>query len=104
MIRRPPRSTLFPYTTLFRSGAESGAWRVPYRGRGQDMAEGAVRERLDRCCGPGDSTGQPAHVVRPDVGVQPPTAGGPGRGRWEPQSPAQEPRPAIGAAQSKPSV
>src|SRR5258705_812133 len=23
MIRRPPRSTLFPYTTLFRSGAES---------------------------------------------------------------------------------
>ena len=23
MIRRPPRSTLFPYTTLFRSG---GAW------------------------------------------------------------------------------
>src|SRR2546430_7420554 len=24
MIRRPPRSTLFPYTTLFRSGAEVG--------------------------------------------------------------------------------
>src|SRR3712207_8119976 len=24
MIRRPPRSTLFPYTTLFRSGALSG--------------------------------------------------------------------------------
>src|SRR3712207_8876371 len=23
MIRRPPRSTLFPYTTLFRSGRES---------------------------------------------------------------------------------
>ena len=23
MIRRPPRSTLFPYTTLFRSGAEN---------------------------------------------------------------------------------
>src|SRR5256885_11604216 len=23
MIRRPPRSTLFPYTTLFRSGASS---------------------------------------------------------------------------------
>src|SRR3989441_13125214 len=22
MIRRPPRSTIFPYTTLFRSGAE----------------------------------------------------------------------------------
>src|SRR5256885_12559979 len=28
MIRRPPRSTLFPYTTLFRSGA---GWRSPPR-------------------------------------------------------------------------
>src|SRR5438034_6566683 len=27
MIRRPPRSTLFPYTTLFRSGDE-GPWEV----------------------------------------------------------------------------
>src|SRR3712207_7629552 len=27
MIRRPPRSTLFPYTTLFRS-FDAGAWRV----------------------------------------------------------------------------
>src|SRR3712207_8470998 len=25
MIRRPPRSTLFPYTTLFRSGCKNGA-------------------------------------------------------------------------------
>src|SRR3954467_16007385 len=25
MIRQPPRSTLFPYTTLFRSPAESGS-------------------------------------------------------------------------------
>src|ERR1051326_7693859 len=25
MIRRPPRSTLFPYTTLFRSGPHCGA-------------------------------------------------------------------------------
>src|SRR2546430_11028857 len=36
MIRRPPRSTLFPYTTLFRSrgdrvhpGHERGAARIP---------------------------------------------------------------------------
>src|SRR5256885_11341028 len=28
MIRRPPRSTLFPYTTLFRSG---GAWQTGQR-------------------------------------------------------------------------
>src|SRR2546421_1340599 len=26
MIRRPPRSTLFPYTTLFRSPAVTGVW------------------------------------------------------------------------------
>src|SRR3712207_8868177 len=28
MIRRPPRSTLFPYTTLFRSGPDHPAARV----------------------------------------------------------------------------
>src|SRR5688572_31552824 len=28
MIRRPPRSTLFPYTTLFRSGHDGKKWRV----------------------------------------------------------------------------
>src|SRR3712207_8365646 len=31
MIRRPPRSTLFPYTTLFRSGPFHNLWKV--RGR-----------------------------------------------------------------------
>src|SRR2546430_7586561 len=29
MIRRPPRSTLFPYTTLFRSVVETGWTRSP---------------------------------------------------------------------------
>src|SRR5260370_11059291 len=28
MIRRPPRSTLFPYTTLFRSGFEIGVSKI----------------------------------------------------------------------------
>src|ERR1035438_6920169 len=28
MIRRPPRSTLFPYTTLFRSTSTSTMWRL----------------------------------------------------------------------------
>src|SRR5258708_24549652 len=28
MIRRPPRSTLFPYTTLFRSGAGTTVYTV----------------------------------------------------------------------------
>src|SRR3712207_7371293 len=30
MIRRPPRSTLFPYTTLFRSRGGARAGRGPY--------------------------------------------------------------------------
>src|SRR2546430_7409094 len=30
MIRRPPRSTLFPYTTLFRSGHKSHSARGTY--------------------------------------------------------------------------
>src|SRR5256885_9698080 len=28
MIRRPPRSTLFPYTTLFRSGGQVNVWHI----------------------------------------------------------------------------
>src|SRR5438874_3308965 len=30
MTRRPPRSTLFPYTTLFRSDADGAITRSPY--------------------------------------------------------------------------
>src|SRR3712207_8924047 len=41
MIRRPPRSTLFPYTTLFRSGHER-----PDRGAGP--GEHAQRDDADR--------------------------------------------------------
>src|SRR3712207_8480449 len=37
MIRRPPRSTLFPYTTLFRSGPRCGAL--------QDQADAAGGQR-----------------------------------------------------------
>src|SRR3712207_7498697 len=42
MIRRPPRSTLFPYTTLFRSDAPGGNGRrlvVPGRERARRMIE-----------------------------------------------------------------
>src|SRR3712207_7480914 len=34
MIRRPPRSTLFPYTTLFRSPADHAASCLPETGAG----------------------------------------------------------------------
>src|SRR3712207_4462300 len=33
MIRRPPRSTLFPYTTLFRSRARAGPGPAAWRSR-----------------------------------------------------------------------
>src|SRR5258708_12299551 len=32
MIRRPPRSTLFPYTTLFRSNRSLQGWQVSAKG------------------------------------------------------------------------
>src|SRR5256885_9220437 len=37
MIRRPPRSTLFPYTTLFRSDSEGRAYRIA--GVAEDITE-----------------------------------------------------------------
>src|SRR5688572_31618478 len=61
MIRRPPRSTLFPYTTLFRSVARpddrGGAVRTPRAaGGGTALAPGrAVRRR-------GEAEPAPAHV------------------------------------------
>src|SRR2546430_7361393 len=54
MIRRPPRSTLFPYTTLFRS-------RGDVRADGRDLGE--VRARR-----PGAALDPEAILVRCDVG------------------------------------
>src|SRR5260221_10417685 len=45
MIRRPPRSTLFPYTTLFRSGFGRivGRWRS---GRESELADDFLTREL----------------------------------------------------------
>src|SRR3712207_7999919 len=43
MIRRPPRSTLFPYTTLFRSGR----WKW---GRSSDVRSKTSTRRHAMCC------------------------------------------------------
>src|SRR2546427_8247542 len=62
MIRRPPRSTLFPYTTLFRSpdGALGMGARVVdrrrlgerrQRGRFRDVQLRGVFAEVDLCCG-----------------------------------------------------
>src|SRR3712207_8316550 len=58
MIRRPPRSTLFPYTTLFRSSAEaetcsaliglSGMSPVVYRGARRER-KSSLQGELDGC-------------------------------------------------------
>src|SRR2546422_7709195 len=45
MIRRPPRSTLFPYTTLFRSRLLLGDDRAPLR-VGDDVLEHTDRQAL----------------------------------------------------------
>src|SRR3712207_8633252 len=42
MIRRPPRSTLFPYTTLFRSRSDSGG-RLDVRAAQRPRGAGSVR-------------------------------------------------------------
>src|SRR5206468_11049234 len=55
MLPRPPRSTLFPYTTLFRSSRPvSGSWDASCRSRSR---RNASEIRLDRCAlVPGSST------------------------------------------------
>src|SRR2546430_16374506 len=47
MIRRPPRSTLFPYTTLFRSPSASGLERMLYLDLKGYLGEG-VLTKVDR--------------------------------------------------------
>src|SRR2546422_11021620 len=41
MIRRPPRSTLFPYTTLFRSGRDAVSQQAPFGLEAQHVGGGA---------------------------------------------------------------
>src|SRR3712207_7919856 len=48
MIRRPPRSTLFPYTTLFRSHARPLEHRLGDDGEGDDGAELEAGDGDDR--------------------------------------------------------
>src|SRR3712207_6744596 len=48
MIRRPPRSTLFPYTTLFRSyRAARNAWLSGQPARARALADSALRAVSD---------------------------------------------------------
>src|SRR3712207_9015610 len=48
MIRRPPRSTLFPYTTLFRSGSRPASSRPTGIGTARTITSGADRSKRNR--------------------------------------------------------
>src|SRR3712207_6813291 len=73
MIRRPPRSTLFPYTTLFRSGredpevddAQGGPERRPGDRPGEPRQEDEHHERP----GPDGVGGEPERAVLREVGL-----------------------------------
>src|SRR3712207_7242844 len=54
MIRRPPRSTLFPYTTLFRSRRAAPLWTGA---RGARRGPGGSRRTLARAPAPPCSAG-----------------------------------------------
>src|SRR2546428_5850786 len=86
MIRRPPRSTLFPYTTLFRSVIGGEIEEVPPVGQEERPAVRGVLVRVDGCHGHrgaprGGDAQEPALVVRgedDDVVLAPRAAAGVG--------------------------
>src|SRR2546429_810828 len=67
MIRRPPRSTLFPYTTLFRSvreGAPGAGVRAVRGGRGPARRPGGAQRGAARRPLRGGRHGRPAERDR----------------------------------------
>src|SRR2546430_15920816 len=106
MIRRPPRSTLFPYTTLFRShvqiervvmraeGARAGAARDRLHHRRLDLEK---IERVEKVAQVAHQAGAGAEHVAARLahgqgGGAPPVAR-PGGGRPRPPPPPAPPRP-----------
>src|SRR2546430_13372336 len=65
MIRRPPRSTLFPYTTLFRSFRAANAALLPGSRLHVRAAPGATAWRNADCRVPRVRRLPPAHAVPP---------------------------------------
>src|SRR2546427_9155468 len=66
MIRRPPRSTLFPYTTLFRSGQAQAGIRARRRECERHAAGCLLRRNCERAraalAGPQDSQRSEEHT------------------------------------------
>src|ERR1017187_9511706 len=88
MIRRPPRSTLFPYTTLFRSGgggAAAGDAAAPRAGEGAVHRDyGLQLENPDGDCGQGEGGQHPELLpVQPADHGYGPVAGPVREGAWD---------------------
>src|SRR3712207_6976846 len=64
MIRRPPRSTLFPYTTLFRSGDGPAHGRVPDEPGRAAVAGRGVQAALQPLRLPGPGTRRAGHPAK----------------------------------------
>src|SRR3989475_7831142 len=64
MIRRPPRSTLFPYTTLFRSRAARSPGRARVRRDGAATSSSVDTSGARRDHGDAMGTGARRHGVR----------------------------------------
>src|SRR3712207_8806368 len=64
MIRRPPRSTLFPYTTLFRSPLRRRRGRLRVRARRQPAGRELASGHADLRCALGQARG---HALEGDV-------------------------------------
>src|SRR3712207_8954818 len=73
MIRRPPRSTLFPYTTLFRSAPSAGDERANWRDGGP--GRGARSGDRRGSAGGGDAGGAPRGAGAVGTYRRPPAAG-----------------------------
>src|SRR2546426_3359363 len=66
MIRRPPRSTLFPYTTLFRSDVQQGHAGPARQERRLHAADAAGRQHRRRRAEPHEGSEAPARGPRVD--------------------------------------
>src|SRR2546429_5026595 len=98
MIRRPPRSTLFPYTTLFRSMALVRRNCVTFRPSERDRADlraagadDALLAAIDQCL----RTRTAARPNAPPPPPPPPPPGPPPPQPGPPAPPHRPPRPLV---------
>src|SRR2546422_9839492 len=92
MIRRPPRSTLFPYTTLFRSDVAGARVRDAVRRRDHEAAPADLA---------GDPAGQPLDVGKArSGGAAGENAGSDRQANRPPESPARAHTPLRASARA----